>query len=457
MKVRVPGGKFFKQTISVTLRAQQIGYVLYRYGLTGVTTSFGLEVGKRGLKQAKVTKAPSVPLDRVFGKNLVKTLIKLGPTFIKLGQVLATRPDFVGEEVAEELKILFDRVPPVSYREIQKILRREIGKGNLKKWFKSIETKPLASASISQTHRAVLGDGTPVILKVQKPGVADLVRVDLVILEAFVRSVDTVYPKLNLMQMFGEFRDGTLREIDYREEAKNIDQFRKNYKKYFSDSEVVFPRYFPDLTTERVIALEPLHGKKLTELKKGTTVARQVATMGLAAVLEQIFDHGFFHADPHGGNLFFLEDEGRLGFIDLGLVGQLEASDKRKFLKVILAILHRDRDRLAKSLYDLGIPSKKTKYDEFEKQIQQMLDDVKAKGIDNIRMDQLVNKLLTVARKNGIVIPNRYILMIRSCLVIEGVAKSLDPKISIFNVAAPIVAKSLARSYNPLRFFKKMF
>lgn len=448
--------KVVQQSVRITVRSQMIGFTFYRYGLAGLMASLGIEVGKRGLSFAKVVSRPTVRFDSVVGRDLARTFMKLGPTFIKMGQVLATRPDLVGEPISEELKILFDRVTPIPFRDIQKILRAEIGKAHLKKWFLSIEPKPMASASISQTHRAVLKNGEALILKVQKPGVAKVVRDDLLILEAFVRPLHLLNPSLGILPMFQEFKEGTLREIDYREEAKNIERFQRNYKKLFSDSDVMFPRYYPDLTTERVLALTPMQGSKFGELRKGSTVARQAASKGLAAILEQIFDHGFFHADPHAGNLFFMEDEGRLGFIDLGLVGQLHPEDKRKFLKVLLAILKRDREKLAKTLYELGTPGKRTKYDHFEKQIQELLDDVKKEGIKTIRMDQLVNRLLAVARKNFIVIPNRYILMIRSCLVIEGVAKSLDPNVSVFEIATPIVAKSLMKTYNPLRLFKKI-
>lgn len=455
-----PLKKIFKTLsvpMDVAIRMNQIGLIVSRYGLGSNFASLGIELGKRGLTLSGAKPGAPARLDGVFGKNLARLFVKLGPTFIKVGQVLATRPDVIGEPVAEELKVLFDRVPGIPFRQIQKILRRELGKEKLKTAFKQIQTKPLASASISQTHHATLADGTPVILKVQKTGVAETVRVDLIIVEAFVRSVHVVYPKLQLLQMFKDFKEATLREIDYREEARNIDQFRKNYRRLFSESDVMFPRYFPELTTERVIALEPMHGHKVSELKKGSTIARQAASLGLSAVLEQIFDHGFFHADPHAGNLFFLEDTGRLGFIDLGMVGQLHPDDKRKFLKVLMAILNRDRDRLARCLYELGTPSRSTKYDKFEKGIQELLDDAKKTGIDNLRLDQMVNRLLATARQNGIHIPNRYVLMIRSCLVIEGVAKSLDPKISMFKVATPIVARSLMKSYNPLRFIRRIF
>src|SRR5206468_2999899 len=158
--------------------------------------ALGIEAGKRGLLLIKVPTAPAVPFDSVFGKRLATTFVKLGPTFIKLGQMLASRPDFIGESVAEELKILFERVPPVSFKQIQKILRDELGAERVKKAFKTINPKPLASASISQTHEAVLEDGTPVILKVQKNNAAELIRLDLSLLEGFVIPLGLLNPKL---------------------------------------------------------------------------------------------------------------------------------------------------------------------------------------------------------------------------------------------------------------------
>ncbi len=443
------------QPAQVALRSQQIGFVLSRYGVAGSLAALGVEAGRRGLSFAGLGPVSPKGFDSAFGRNLALTFAKLGPTFIKLGQVLASRPDVVGEPVSEELRVLFDRAPFVPFATIRKILQSELGAEKFAKAFKSIDPQPLASASISQTHKALLADGTPVILKIQKPGVGRTVRLDLILLEGFVRSIDLVYPKLQLLAMFRDFKEATLSEIDYFQEAKNIDRFRKNYRKILSSSEVLFPKYYKELLTERVLALEPMRGRPMNQLKKGSTVARVAAEQSLAAILEQIFDHGFFHADPHAGNLFFQEDAGTVGFIDLGLVGQLEPEDKKRFLKVILAILKRDRSKLATSLFALGVASKKTDFKRFDKEIKAMLDEVAAQGVQNARLDQMVSRLLAIARKNHLHIPNRYVMMIRSCLVIEGVAKSLNPGISVFQVATPIVAKSLMRSYNPLSFFWK--
>lgn len=445
------------KTFRVGNRSRQIAFAFYRHGVAGSLSVLGIEVGRRGLRVTGLSQRPAVPFDEVFGKNLARTFVALGPTFIKLGQVLATRSDMVGDRVAESLKVLFDRVPPISFRKIQKILNKELGYLRVKTKFKSIDPEPLASASISQTHRAVLTDGTPVILKVQKQGVAETVKADLLILEGLVRPLDRLYPKGSLRQIFQDFKEATLREIDYLEEAKNIDRFRRNYSGLFRDSDIVFPRYFPEVTTRRVLALEPMHGKKFTDLKKGSTVARQAASLSLASILEQIFDHGFFHADPHAGNLFFMEEEGRLGFIDLGLVGQLERKDKQRFLKVLLAVLKRDRDKLAKSLFELGTPSKQTDFDKFNADVQSLLDDVKAAGVQNAKLEPMVNRVLALARRHGLHVPNRYVMMIRSCLVIEGVAKGLDPGLSIVGIATPIVAKSLLKNSGPLGLLRRIF
>lgn len=439
----------------LALRSQEIAFLLSRYGIAGALGAVGIEFGKRGLIQTKVTGLKTTPLDQVFGKNLALTCVKLGPTFIKLGQMLSTRPDLVGESVSEELKVLFDRVPPVSFSQIKKTLKKELGKEKWKNSFESIDSKPLGSASLGQTHKAVLKDSTPVILKVQKEGVDSLVQLDLLLLSGLAHSLNLVYPRLGILQMFRDFETATKREIDYLEEAKNIDQFKKNYRTLFLQGEILFPDYHAELTTRKVIALEPIRGKKVQDLKKGTDAAKKAASLSLAAVLEQIFDHGFFHADPHGGNLFFMEDSGQVAFIDLGMVGQLNPSDKTKFVKVVSAILKRDRKTLAKALYDLGEHSKKADFAAFEKEVQKIIDDVKQKGMQQIRLDKTVNQLLAAGRKNGIYVPNRYILMIRSCLMIEGVAKALDPNLSLVSVALPIVAKSLLKSYNPFRKVKR--
>jgi ubiquinone biosynthesis protein len=442
---------WIKTPVSLAIRSQQISYVFSRYGVAGTLKTLGIELGKRGFSVVTKSTNSISSLDSVFGKSLAATFVELGPTFIKLGQLLAQRPDWVGEAVALELRVLFDRVPPISYGKVERMLKREWGKEKFHTHIKKIEKKALASASLSQTHVATLKDGREVILKVQKPNVGKVVRLDLQLMESAIIVLDKIYPKLNLKFAFEDFKQATLRELDYREEAKNIEKFQKNNRGIFSKSSVVFPNFEKDLLTEKVIVLEPMRGKKTSEMKMDSRVAKRAAYLSASAVLEQIFEHGFFHADPHAGNLFFLEDSGKIGFIDLGLVGQLEDEDRKKFTRVMLAILKKDRHDLAKSLYELGSPGKKTNYNDFEKGIGEILDKIKSDGLKNIHINKVIDQLFQVANRNQLFIPNRYVLMIRSCVMVEGLAKQLDSKISLLGIAAPILTKSLIRSYNPFR------
>jgi len=445
---------WFKKSALLFIRSQEISYCFSRYGVAGSLTSLGVELSKRGFAKVRKRKDLAIPLDSVLGKNLALTFAELGPTFIKLGQLMAQRPEWVGEPVASELRILFDRVPPNSFRQIEKILKSEWGKKKYADSILKIEKKPLASASLSQTHIARLKDGREVVLKIQKPGIERIVSLDLMLIESGVTVLETLYPKLNLKMAFMDFKDATLRELDYREEAKNIDRFKKNNSGLFSNSSVVFPDYEKSLLTKCVIALEPLRGKKATDIKANSRVAKRAAVIGVSAVLEQIFEHGFFHADPHAGNLFFMEDSGKVGFIDLGLVGQLEAEDRKKFSKVMLAIIRRDRKELSKAIYQLGVPGKTTHFDQFEADVEKLISELRNVGLKNLPINKIVDRLFKIAHKNQIFIPNRYALMIRSCLMIDGLAKQLDSQSSLMGLAAPVIAKSLVRSYNPFRIFR---
>ncbi len=439
----------------IASRLQKISYVFYRYGLFGTLTDLGFEMGKRGISFAGRKGRAPVPLDKTFGQSLCQTLIQLGPTFIKLGQVLATRPDLVGNEVAEELRILFDKVPSLPFSKIEKILKKELGKKKYQESFLVINRKSLGSASLSQTHEAQLKNGAKVIVKVQKPHTGDTVKTDLLILEGLVNSLNAFFPKLMMKEAFVDFRDATLREIDYKEEAKNIERFQKNYKKVFSASNVLFPSFYPDLTTEKVIVLAPMQGKKMTEIQKDSKQAKRAAVASLSAVLEQIFEHGFFHGDPHAGNIFFIEETGKVGFIDMGLVGHLSEADRKHFLKLLFALLKRDRRALSKALFEMGETNSKSDFDGFDGEVSKIIESVKKSGTASVRMDEVVTDLLSAARAHGIYVPNRFTILIRSCLVIEGVAKNLDPSLSLMKLALPIVTRSLLKPRNPFKLFRR--
>jgi len=437
--------------MKLILRLNQLGWCLVRYGVIKNTADLSAFYARKRISFLRISHSKPISFSRVLGKNLALTCQEMGPTFIKLGQLLATRSDVLPPEITQELEVLLTSVKPVALRQIKKIIHSELGKAKAIELFSEIEEKPLGSASLGQCHRATLKDGSTVVIKVQKPGVADKVELDLKLLENLITPLSYLFPQFSIKEIFYDFKEATLREIDYRLEARNIDRFKKNNRNILTGSilngsAVVFPSYLKDALTSKVIILELMRGESFTELKKGSRIAKKAAYRSLEAVFEQIFYHGFFHADPHAANMFYIEEQGKVGFIDLGLVGELKKEDKKRFLEVLLAVLKRDRKKLSLALYRLGKPGPETQLDQFQKEIDSLLDEVKTLGIENLPLQKIVQRLFEIARANNITIPNRYILMVRSCLLIEGVAKKLDPDISLVRVALPIVTKGFLSS-----------
>lgn len=431
----------FTVPFKLALRYQQIWWCFFKYGVVKNITDFGFEMTLRGIAWTGAIKKIDTSLLRLMGANLARAFQELGPTFIKFGQLLATRPDLLPPEISQELEVLLAAVKPVSIKKITGVLKQELGKELLDELFLEIDKKPLGSASLGQCHRATLRNGSIVVVKVQKPGVSKTLLLDLKLIEMIISVLSLGFSIESVQEAFEDFRGATLQEIDYQLEAKNIDRFRKNYKGLLQTPSVVFPTYIQNALTAKVLILELMRGVPFTYLKKGSRPAKRAAYRSLEAVFEQIFQHGFFHADPHAANMFFIEEEGRVGFIDLGLVGELSERDKKLFLKILLAIVRRDRKDLSQALFKLGVPGRKTCYEDFERDIDRVLDDVKATGLKKLKIQKIVNQLFDTARTNSLKIPNRYVMMVRSCVMIEGVAKSLDPEISLFKVALPVLTK----------------
>lgn len=427
--------------LKLALRYQQIWWCCFKYGVVKNITDFGFEMTLRGIAWTGAIKKIDTSLLQLMGANLVRAFQELGPTFIKFGQLLATRPDLLPPEISQELEVLLAAVKPISIKRIKGVLMQELGKELMNELFLEIDTKPLGSASLGQCHRATLRNGSIVVVKVQKPGVSKTLFLDLKLIEMIISIVSLGFSIESIQEAFEDFRKATLQEVNYQLEAKNIDRFRKNHKGLLLTSNVVFPDYVKNALTSKVLILELMRGVPFTYLKKGSRTAKRAAHRSLEGVFEQIFQHGFFHADPHAANMFFIEEEGRVGFIDLGLVGELSERDKNLFLRILLAVVRRDRKELSQALFKLGVPGSKTSYADFEREIDQVLDDVKATGLKKVKIQKIVKQLFDIARRNSLKIPNRYVMMVRSCVMIEGVAKSLDPEISLFKVALPVLTK----------------
>lgn len=433
------------------LRSQAIARIVLRQGLGRNLATLGLQASRFGFSWVGI-RTPARSLSQDFGDNLAVLFSELGPLFIKLGQMLAMRPDIVGENIAQSLQVLYSTVQPVPYSRIKKVLRQQWGLGVLRGEFQRIESVPLASGSLGQVHRARLKDGTDVVIKVLRPGVRETVQIDLWLLKQWVFAASKVFRRVNLEELFSEFEQATLAELDLRQEAKNNSLFERQSRRLFSLPDVVFPKVFEALSTEAVLVMEPMAGKQVSGLVKGSTVARTVARRSVEAVLAQIFEHGTFHADPHAGNLFFIQETGQVGFIDLGLVGYLRKEDKKVFLRILSAVLKREVDLLASVLSEFA--SSRTDRQQLNLGVQDLIRRHSSQGLSALSIPDLVSDLMKLCHQHGVQLPHRYVMLLRSFLVLEGLARSLDPNFKLVDIVPQAAARGLVRAMNPFRRWK---
>ncbi len=290
-------------------------------------------------------------------EELADDLEKLGPTFIKLGQLLSTRGDLLPEPYLEALSRLQDQIEPFPYEEVEQIVSSEIG-GRISKLFVEFETEPLAAASLAQVHRAMMRDGRHVVVKVQRPGVRKIIVEDLEALEQVAEFVDAhteVGKRYEFGNMLGDLRRSLLRELDFQREGENLHRLRKSLIEY---ENIIIPRPVDDYTTSRVLTMDYIPGKKITDVSPLRLMDLDTAELAdevFRAYLKQILVDGFFHADPHPGNVFITEDD-RIGLLDLGMVAHIGTRFREKLLRLLLANSEGRGDEAAEAAIRMGEP-----------------------------------------------------------------------------------------------------
>lgn len=367
----------------------------------------------------------------------------LGPAFIKLGQLLATRPDLVGTEIADDLKKLRDNTPATPFDEIRDVIEEEIEKP-LDEVYSEFDEEPLGSASIGQVYKAKLKDnGMKVAVKVQKPGIYDVIAADVKIFNNLAETVDKYVTRsrtYNLPAMAREFERSIFKELDYMEEVKNIGKITNNFK----DVEYVkIPEVYPQYCSSKLITMELIDGYEVTELFDNKIEGinnSEIATYGVHSYLKQILIDGFFHADPHPGNLFITRDE-KLCYIDFGMMGIVNHEFRSNFAQLVLLLLGGNSHHLIKQLRYMKIITPEQNTDEFRQDIDDLLNDYI--GVELDQMDGIFDRLMEVMIKHNITLPREFVMIGRGILLIEDIGNKLDPH---FNLTTEIE-----------KFSKKMF
>ena len=392
-------------------------------------------------------------LDEEIPVKLRLMLQDLGTTFIKLGQLLSTRPDVVGDRIANELANLQDDNPAISYEQVKGIIERELN-ANIDDLFEDFSQQHLATASIGQVHEARLITGERVAVKIQKEGITDKIDLDLRIMKYVANRADKFNSnlrKLNLPGIMEEFDRTIHQEIDYNNEFMNMQRIELNFD---DDPNIHIPATYEEYCTSKVLTMEFIDGTKLNDVYSSTSGEfdkKFLAKNVLDSYLQQLFIDGFFHGDPHPGNLMILDDN-VVCYLDLGMMGFFDEKFKRDLSEVVLLFVDQDVDGLINQLMYMDILD----YDIDTTNLRRDLNDLFGRyfGVKLNRFDGVLEALLSLMQEYGVILPNEVVTMARGLSMIEAIAKNLDPEIDVFASLKP-VAKHIARQrFNPIQSFK---
>ncbi|WP_253715835.1 ABC1 kinase family protein [Bdellovibrio bacteriovorus] len=382
---------------------------------------------------------------------------ELGPTFVKLGQVLATRPDLVPEEYINEFEKLHDRVQPLPFNIIEEVLREEYGNSLYQK-FESIDAEPLGSASIAQVHKAQLKTGEHVVIKVQRPGIIQKINDDLNVLYLLAELIETYIPEshpYNPRGIVDEYFRTLEFETNFVVEANNIRRFQENFK---ADEHIVIPQMYMQHTTERVLVMEALPGIPLSQegaLRQEGINTDEVIRLGLKAYLKMVFDDGIFHGDLHAGN-FFILPHNKIGLIDFGVVGRLNTRTQAAIANMLLAMSKEDYERLAYEYVDLAPFTDRVNIDVFAKDLRELIAPYFGLTLRNVNLGKVLMKSAGIAARHHLQVPPDLMLFFKSIISIEGMGRKINPDFDVLKYSLQFAEDIAKTHFGPQRMMNDM-
>ena len=442
--------------VRIVRRYQQILNVLVKHGFGYVLDKLGLEeyisTGKRlvGLETRPPKAREPLPV------KLRHVMEELGPTFIKMGQILSMRPDLLPPNFLNEFKKLQDQAKRVPLEEINETVLEELGElpANL---FKEFSQTARASASMAQVHDAVLPDGSKVVIKIQRPDIKNQVEADVEILRNLAGILESRVPESRIyqpMKIVDEFSRTIHRELDFSIEGRNTEIIAKNFK----DREKFYaPRVYWEFTTDRVLTIEWIEGTNFTDIeliKKTIDYPSQLAKEITEEVLNQVLLEGTFHGDLHGGNII-LTPQGHVTFVDFGMVGRLETRTRDELARILLAVMNKDTESIISSLISLGVADEEINERSLERDVTEFLDFYIDRPLKDISLAKAFNELLGTCARHHLRTPPDFYLLGRTLLVLEGLSRSLDPEFHAAEVIQPIAKEIISTLYSPHRMAKR--
>lgn len=383
------------------------------------------------------------------GERLRLSCEELGPTFVKIGQILSTRPDILTPEVSAELSKLQDAVNPFPFDEVKCVIEQEFGEP-LVEVFASIERVPLASASLSQVHKAILHTGQEVAVKVQRPGIRDCIKVDLEILQdlaSFLNQHTKYGEAYDFPAMIEELERTLNNELDFRKEGENADRFRQNF---LPEDRAAVPDIRWIYTTERVLTMSLESGLRISEIDSLKKAGHDLNELGMrlaGCMVRQVLDDGIFHADPHPGNIL-VQDDGTIVFLDLGMVGRLSEARRQTLSEMFIGIATEDAHLVVQAFADMDAMKQRVNLRKFESGVARLLDRYMSLPINQIHIGDLLSEIFSLAYEYKIRIPGEFTLLAKVLITLQGVIERLDPDLNLLLIMKPAAAKMIRRSYS---------
>ncbi|MFA7072648.1 MAG: AarF/UbiB family protein, partial [Methanoculleus sp.] len=420
-------------------RYRQIADVLVKYGF-GILVE---EVIPGGRRLRALRRPPGE--ERSVYERIRLAIEELGPTYIKFGQIMSTRRELLPPELIEELQKLQDQVAPLPFEEIRPVIRRYCP--NLEECFDIIEEEPVAAASLSQVHRAVMRDGRVVALKVQRPGIVDLIETDILILQSFARRVESLFPDLrvyNLRGMVDEFSLQIRRELDFAQDGMNADRLRRNMR---GIPGVKIPRVHWGISGTSLLAMDYIEGVRIDDvaaIRAFGLFPEDIADLGFSAYIQQIFVDGLFHGDPHPGNLLVTR-RGEIAFLDYGIVGVLRPERRRAFADLLLAMTRTDVAGVIAALERLDVHISPADLDSVKDDLYLVLLDYREMRLEQVNFAIAIRGLTDILRRYHIRVPSNLMLMMKVVVMVIDIGIRLDPSFNFDQRIRPYLARIIAQ------------
>ncbi|MFI0348622.1 MAG: ABC1 kinase family protein [Chthoniobacterales bacterium] len=449
--------KQFRSAVSFAMhlpRHREILSLLFKYGFADVLQLVVLQ-NLLGFHDAQLKQHDIGILSKPLPERLRLVIEELGPTFIKFGQIVSSRRDLVSDDYYHELCKLQDHVPPFPIKEVHRIIKASLGK-SVKSLFRSFDPVPCGAASIGQVHEAVLHNGTQVAVKVQRPNIREVIHQDLEILIDLAAFLEKHVPELsglNPEKVVEEFSVALMKELNFTNEASNAERFAKQFE---GDETVFVPAIYRELSSTNVLTMDFIKGWKINEPKLLAKQGISPSELGVTVcklIFQQIFTFGFFHADPHPGNMVVLP-YGVIGLYDYGMMGSFSPEFRRSIAKMITGLAKKNHQQFMQAILEMSEEGFVQDSARFLYQVEEFSDQNLAGSLRDIKFGEVLNKLLELLRVNHLRMKGSFYLGIKALTQVEAIGQQLDPSIDFIEIGKPYAARFMAESYQPRRLLK---